>query len=58
MQKCEMSATVNKILTYYLIQSYLLKRKIYYASAIDVFLENLWIFQKQPPKVFYEESCS
>ena len=24
----------------------------------DVFLGNLWIFQKQPPEVFYEKSCS
>ena len=35
-----MSTTARKILTYYLIQSYLLKREIYYASATDVFLGN------------------
>ena len=36
-----MSTTVSKTLTYYPIQSYLLKRKIYYASATDVFQGNL-----------------
>ena len=44
------------ILTCYLIQSYLLKR--YYASATDTLLGNLRVFQKQPPVVFYEKSCS
>ena len=34
-EKSEISTTVSKILTCYLIQS------IYYASATDVFLENL-----------------
>ena len=56
--KMEMSTTVSKILTYYPIQSYLIKRQIYYASVTDVFLGNLWIFQKQSPKVFYEKNCS
>ena len=59
-----MSTTFGKMLTYCLTQSYLLKRWIYYASVIEVFLGNLSkaataseIFQKQPPKVFYEKSC-
>ena len=36
-----MSTTVGKILTNYLIQSYLLKRKIYYPSATRAFLGKL-----------------
>ena len=48
-----MQIIVSKILTFYLIQSYLIKREIYYATATDVFLGNLWIFQKQPLEVFY-----
>ena len=35
-----MSTTVSKMLKRYLIQSYLLKRLIYYAYATDVFLGN------------------
>ena len=27
------------------------------SAATDIFPENLWIFQKQPPEVFYEKSC-
>ena len=27
------------------------------SAATDVFPENLWIFQNQPPEVFYEKSC-
>ena len=47
-----MSATVIKILTYYLIQSYLLKKSIYCTSATDVFQGSLCIFQKQPLECF------
>ena len=36
-----MSTGVSKILTSFLIQLYFLKRKIYYASATNVFLGNL-----------------
>ena len=36
-----MSTTLSKILTYNYIQSYLIKRYIYYASATDVFLGNM-----------------
>ena len=31
---------------------------MHYAFATDVFLENLWTFQKQPPEMFYEKICS
>ena len=53
-----MSTTASKILPYYLIQPYLLKRLIYYIFATDVFLGNLCIFPKQPKEVFYEKICS
>ena len=53
-----MSTTVSMtLLSYYLIQSYLLIRQICYTSATDVFLGNLRISQKQPPQVFYGKSC-
>ena len=39
--KCNMSSTVSKVLTYYLIQSYLLKGQICYTSAINVLLRNI-----------------
>ena len=43
-----MSATVSKILTltYYLIESYLLKRSIYYTSATQVLLESFMNFSE------------
>ena len=51
-----MSTTVNKTLTYYVIQSYLLKRQIYYASTTDVFLGNLRFSLKQPAEVFMKKA--
>ena len=45
-----MSTGFSNILTCYLIQSYLLKRFIYYASATDVFLGYLQNFKKSYSK--------
>ena len=45
-RKCEMLTNFSRILTCYLTQFYLLKRKIYYASATDVFPGNLGIFYR------------
>ena len=40
-----MSITVSKILRSYIINSYLLKIYVYYASTFDVFLGNLRVFK-------------